>query len=74
MLTRRKDKPDLDPDDELIGKCGTCHCALSILASQATRPPSVRLVGKDPGTWNDLTYADCPQCHARVYLVAKKRL
>ena len=83
MLEKKPPRQDDDPDEVLVGICATCHAKVECPRLLATRPPIDRAVGKEPGTWNDLVYAECPRveftrpdgsfkrCGARVYLTKK---
>lgn len=84
MLVKRDKEPAPDPEQVLVGKCGTCGTVIEMPRRLAYKSNStVQVTGQEPGVWNDLTYAECPYvvgrktdgsvriCGARVFMVVK---
>lgn len=84
MLVKRDNEEPHDPEQVLVGKCGTCGNTIELprrLCSKSNS--SVEVTGQEPGVWNDLTYAECPYvvgrkidgsvriCGARVFVIPK---
>lgn len=63
--TRTQPKPP-NPDELLIGVCGTCKARLEVIRAETVK-------ARANSGFGDLPSAECPLCKARVYLMSSGR-
>lgn len=60
----------VDPEEPLAGKCMTCTTVVGCLRKDASGGPRPWGGTSEPGAWKDLLSTECPNCKARVFVMA----